>query len=270
MGGGTVLIDAPHQIIVAGDSLTAGSQPGINEYAPYIDPVSRELLTTSYPYMLGEMLSGRSCGGLVLNLGRSGSTSRDWLPGGTWVKRGVKNFPLNGRPLDEIMESKETVKLCLMMLGTNDVNQSIVPDIISKMMQGIVGYEDDEFISFRENMIVTLMKLKEKGMIAYLAKIPPNAYCGGLRYLGLDRLLFFAKSSQDKLHRYTKMVNARIDEICASYPGLARPGPDFYALFEDRKDVWMKDRLHLNTNGYRLMAGAWASVLTGDGIVIEA
>ena len=65
------------------------------------------------------------------------------------------------------------------------------------------------------------------------------------------------------------MVNARIDEILDSYPSLARPGPDFYTLFKDRSDIWIRDLLHFNNAGYRLMAEAWADVLTGDGIEIK-
>ncbi|HPJ95487.1 MAG TPA: GDSL-type esterase/lipase family protein, partial [Deltaproteobacteria bacterium] len=126
MGGPMVIIDAPHQIIAVGDSLTAGSQPGITEYAPYDEPVTWKLLPTSYPYILGQMLSENAGPELILNLGRGGSTTRDWTSGMTWEKDGVKDFPLNGAPLDEIIASEKPMKLCLMMLGTNDVCQSMV------------------------------------------------------------------------------------------------------------------------------------------------
>ena len=269
MPGGTIRIDAPHQIIAIGDSLTAGSQPGITEYAPYAEAGSWKLLPTSYPYHLGEMISENAGPELIRNLGRGGSTTRDWLVGMTWEKDGVKDFPLNGAPLDEILASQETMKLCLMMLGTNDVCQSMVPDWISRLQKGVLGYEDDDFITLRENMIATLMKLGEKGITTYLAKIPPILYRGGLALAQIDRLLFFTKAAQNKFDRYTRMVNARINEILASYPRLVRRGPDFYTLFKDRDDIWFKDRLHLNDTGYRLMARAWADVLKGDGVEIE-
>jgi len=269
MAGGTVLIDAPHQIIAVGDSITAGSKPGIAEYAPFAEPVSWRLLTTSYPYVLGELLLENAGPEMILNLGRGGSTTRDWLAGMTWEKDGVKDFPLNGAPLDEIMASLKSVKICLMLLGTNDICQSMLPDWISRLQKGVVGYEDDDFITLRENMIVTLMKLKEKGIIVYLAKIPPINYRGGLSFLQADRLLFFTRSAQDKFDRYTRMVNTRIDEICSSYPELARPGPDFYTLFKERDDIWFKDRLHFNDTGYRLMAEAWADVLKDDGVEVK-
>jgi len=268
MGGPMVIIDAPHQIIAVGDSLTAGSQPGITEYAPYDEPVTWKLLPTSYPYILGQMLSENAGPELILNLGRGGSTTRDWTSGMTWEKDGVKDFPLNGAPLDEIIASEKPMKLCLMMLGTNDVCQSMVPDWISRLLKGLVGYEDDEFISSRENLILTLMKLKEKAIITYLAKIPPIFYRGGLAFAQMDRLLFHTRRAQERFDHYTRMVNERIDEIVASYPDLARPGPDFYSLFKDRSDIWIKDLLHFNNAGYRLMAEAWAAVLTGDGIEI--
>jgi lysophospholipase L1-like esterase len=270
MAGPGTVIDGQHQIIAIGDSLTAGSQPGITEYAPYADH-TWTLLSTSYPYILGELLSDNAASELelVLNLGRGGSTTRDWTVGMTWEKDGVKDFPLNGAPLDEIMESHKTIKICLAMLGTNDVCQSMVPDWISRIQKGVVGYEDNEFIAARENMIITLLKLKEKGIITYLAKIPPIIYRGGLAFMQIDRLLFFTRTAQDKFNRYTRMVNARIDEILASYPSLARPGPDFYSLFKGRGDIWFKDRLHLNNIGYRLMAEAWADVLINDGVEIK-
>ena len=268
MAGGTVLIDAPHQILAVGDSLTAGSQPGITEYAPYADRTWKPL-PTSYPYLLGEMLTDNAGTELILNLGRGGSTTRDWLPGMTWGKDGVEDFPLNGAPLDEIIAAEKPIKICLMMLGTNDVCQSMVPDWVSRMQKGVVGYEDDGFMTSRENMIVTLMKLGEKGIITYLAKIPPIFYRGGLAFMQIDRLLFFTKASQEKFDRYTRMINARIDEICSSYPAIARKGPDFYTLFKDRSDIWIKDRLHFNDTGYRLMAEAWADVLKHDGIEIK-
>ena len=268
MGGSAVIIDAPHQIIAIGDSLTAGSQPGITEYAPFDEPVTWKLLPTSYPYILGEMLSEHAGSELIVNLGRGGSTTRDWLPGMSWEKDGVKDFPLNGSPLDEIIASEKPMKLCLMMLGTNDVCQSMVPDHISRMLKGLVGYEDDEFIASRENLIMTLMNLKEKGIITYLAKIPPILYRGGLAFAQMDRLLFYTIRSLEQFDRYTRMVNSRIDEIVASYPSLVMPGPDFYALFKDRSDIWIKDLLHFNNTGYRLMAEAWADVLKGDGVEI--
>ncbi len=269
MSGAGIVIDKPGQIIAIGDSLTAGSQPGITEYAPYAEASTWKLLPTSYPYLLGEMLSGHAGPELILNLGRGGSTTRDWLPGMRWEKDGVKDFPLNGEPLDEIMRSPQTVKICLMMLGTNDVCLSAVPDWVSCLLQGVVGYEDDGFITPRENLIVTLMNLKEKGVVTYLAKIPPNAYPGGLGFLGIDRVLFSGRSVKGRLKGYTEMVNARIGEIVASYPGLVRPGPDFYTLCRDRDDIWLKDRLHFNDTGYRLMADAWAEVLKGDGVEIR-
>ncbi|MBN2297108.1 MAG: SGNH/GDSL hydrolase family protein [Deltaproteobacteria bacterium] len=270
MDTGAVRIDAPHQIIAIGDSLTAGSKPGITEYAPFAEPVSWKLLTTSYPYILGELLSGNVSDDLILNLGRSGSTTRDWLPGRKWAKMDMKDFPLNGAPLDEILQLPQKVKLAIMMLGTNDVCQSMVPDAISRMMGSLVGYEDEEFIALRENIIVTLINLSEMGIITYLAKIPPILYRGGLAFAQMDRLLFFTRRVQERFDRYVRMVNARIDEICTSYPFLVRTGPDFYALFKNRKDIWMKDRLHFNDTGYRLMAEAWASLLTSDGIIVKA
>jgi lysophospholipase L1-like esterase len=269
MTGDGIVIDGQYQIIAIGDSLTAGSQPGITEYAPYADR-TWTLLSTSYPYILGELLSHSFGSKLVINLGRGGSTTRDWIPGRSWEKDGVKDFPLNGAPLDEIMDSHKTMKICLAMLGTNDICQSMVPDWISRLQKGVVGYEDNEFIAARENMIVTLLKLKGKGIITYLAKIPPIIYRGGLAFMQIDRLMFFTKTAQDKFDRYTRMVNLRIDEILASYPSLARPGPDFYSLFKDLGDIWFKDRLHLNNTGYRLMAEAWADVLTADGIEIKS
>ena len=118
-------------------------------------------------------------------------------------------------------------------------------------------------------MIATLMKLNEKGITTYLAKIPPILYRGGLAFMQIDRLLFYTKSAQDRFDNYTRMVNTRIDEICFSYPALVRKGPDFYSLFKDRDDIWFKDRLHFNDTGYRLMAEAWADVLNNDGIEIK-
>lgn len=264
-----IAIEGPHQIIAVGDSLTAGSQPGIDEYAPYADYHTRELIRTSYPYVLSEILSAALGPRLIRNLGRSGSTTRDWLPGSTWLKKDVPDFPLNGKPLDTILESRDTIKVCLMMLGTNDVNSSIVPDFISKAFKGISGYEDDDFLITRENLITTLMSLKEKGITTYLAKIPPNSYRGGLFFMGLDRAYFFLKSVRERLDAYTRMVNERIEEIWTSSPHLARKGPDFYNFFKRRDDVWFKDRLHLNTLGYRLMAWSWAELIKSEGIDIR-
>lgn len=269
MVAGGICIDVPHQIIAIGDSLTAGSMPGITEYAPFAEPVSWSLLDSAYPYVLGKMLSGNDTGELILNLGRSGSTTKDWLPGEKWEKKNVKNFPLNGAPLDEILQSPNRIKLALMMLGTNDVCQSMVPDSISRMLGGVVGYEDEEFVTLRENMIVILMKLQGRGIVTYLAKLPPILYRGGLAFAQMDRVLFFSRKMQDRFDRYVHMVNVRIDEICTSYPMLARKGPDFYTLFRDRKDTWENDRLHFNGAGYRLMAEAWASLLTENGIVVR-
>ena len=265
MDGDAIRIDAPRQIIAIGDSLTAGSMPGITEYAPFAEPVNWKLLATSYPHVLGKMLSGNDAGDLILNLGRSGSTTREWLPGARWEKMDVKNFPLNGPPLDEIMQFSQKVKLALVMLGTNDVCQSMVPDPISRRLGGVVGYEDEAFIPLRENLIVILAKLREQGIAPYLAKIPPILYRGGLAFAQLDRLLFFTAKVQQRFDLYVRMVNARIEEICTSYPLLARKGPDFYSLFKDRSDIWVKDRLHFNDTGYRLMAEAWADLLITDG-----
>ncbi|MRR14318.1 SGNH/GDSL hydrolase family protein, partial [archaeon] len=211
--GAKIIIDGPHQIIAVGDSLTAGSQPGETEYAPFMDPEGKELLRTSYPYVLSEMLSMKLGPSMIRNLGRSGSTTRDWLPGSMWNKRGMKDFALNGSPLDEIMGSREDVRICLMMLGTNDVNSSMMPDRLSRHLKGVTGYEDEDFLMTRENLIVTLMNLRDKGIVTYLAKIPPDRYAGGLFLLGLDRLYFMLRSVQERLIRYTEMVNARIEEI---------------------------------------------------------
>ena len=155
------------------------------------------------------------------------------------------------------------------MLGTNDVCQSMVPDMISRLLHGIVGYEDSAFITLRENIIAIVMALHKKGIVTYLARIPPILYRGGLAFAQLDRLLFFTGKVQEKFDRYVRMVNGRIDEVCNSYPSLARVGPDFYALFKERSDIWLKDRMHFNDIGYRLMAEAWADVLTNDGIEVE-
>jgi lysophospholipase L1-like esterase len=265
-----IVIDGPHQIIAIGDSLTAGSQPGITDYAPFTSPHSRDLLRTSYPYVLSEMLSASMGPRLVRNLGRSGSLTRDWLPGAVWTKRDDPSFPLNGRPLDEIVDSREEIRLCLMMLGTNDVNSALMPDFISRAMDRPVGYEDEEFVKTRENLLVTLLGLKERGITTYLARIPPNRYRGGLFMLGLDRLYFSRASLRERPERYTRMVNARIEQILASYSHLAKRGPDFYSFFERRDDVWNKDRVHLNTLGYRLMAWAWSGLLKDEGIEFRA
>lgn len=265
-----IVVEGPHQIIAVGDSLTAGSQPGIYENAPYADYHTRELIRTSYPYVLSEVLSASLGPRLIRNLGRSGTTTKDWLPGSTWMKRDVPDFPLNGKPLDEIIESRDAIKVCLMMLGTNDVSSSIVPDFISKALKGISGYEDDDFLMTRENLIVTLMRLKDRGITTYLAKIPQNAYRGGLFFFGLDRIYFSLKAVQERLDSYTRMVNERIEEIWSSYPHLVRRGPDFHHFFQGRRDVWFKDHLHLNTLGYRLMAWSWAELIKSEGIEIRA
>ncbi|HDP25654.1 MAG TPA: SGNH/GDSL hydrolase family protein [Deltaproteobacteria bacterium] len=255
-------ITEPGQIIAIGDSLTAGSQPGITEFAPYADALTWTLLKTSYPYMLGEVLCGDAS--LVLNLGRGGATSLDWTAGRSWQKKGVKDFPLNGYPLDAIMASPKDIRICLMMIGTNDVNYSVVPDWIAGLMGGITGYEDNEFLTSRENIISTLINLSEKKMVIYLAKIPPNSYPGGLQFLGLDRILFSCRRAQERLKEYTRMINERIEEIWESYPSLVRRGPDFYALLHDEKNIWLDDRLHLNAHGYSTMAKAWAAILERD------
>jgi lysophospholipase L1-like esterase len=269
MGAGPIIIDGPSQIIAIGDSLTAGSQPGITLYAPFEDIQIRKLLRTAYPFVLGEILSHRWGGTLVLNLGRSGSTSREWLPGGFWTKSGVKDFPLNGHPLDEIMESCQDIRLCLMMIGTNDANQSVVPDSVVRFIGGVTGYEDKGFLLTRENILASLIHLKKRGLITYLAKIPPNAYCGGLKYLGLDRLFFMTSRAQERLEGYTQAINDRIEDIIVTYPELVRRGPDFYNLLKGKKGIRLKDRLHLNSKGYRLMAHIWADHLCKDGIIIR-
>lgn len=266
---GKIVIDGPHQIIAIGDSLTAGSQPGITDSAPFTGPHTRDLVRTSYPYVLSEMLSASMGPMLIRNLGRSGSLSRDWLPGASWRKKDDPSFPLNGKPLDEILESRDEIRLCLMQLGTNDVNSSIVPDFVSRAMDGVVGYEDEDFHMTRENILVTLLSLKEKGITTYLAKLPPNRYQGGLFFLGLDRIYFSSRSVQERMDRYTRMVNTRIEEILASYSHLVKRGPDFFTLFGKRDDVWNKDRLHLNTLGYRLMAWAWSGLMKAEGIEFE-
>lgn len=264
-----MIISRPHQIIAVGDSLTSGAQPGVTDYAPYAGPATQELLPTSYPYVLSELLSVRLGPRLIRNLGRSGSTTRDWLPGNTWQRKDALDFPLNGKPLDMIMASREDIRLCLMMLGTNDVNSSTVPDFLIRRINGVVGYEDDDFLMTRENLIVILSRLHEKGITTYLAKIPPNRYRGGSDFLGLGRLLFARKKVQEKLDLYTRMVNGRIDEIYTSYPHLARRGPDFYTLFKERSDVWNRDRMHLNTLGYRFVAWTWAGLMRSEKIDIQ-
>lgn len=265
-----IVIDGPNQIIAVGDSLTAGSQPGFTDFAPYTGLHTRDLVRTSYPYVLSETLSASLGPRLVRNLGRSGSLTRDWLPGATWRKKDDPAFPLNGRPLDEIRESRDDIRLCLMLLGTNDVNSSIVPDFVSRATGGVTGYEDEDFLMTRENLLATLLVMKEKGIVTYLARVPPNRYRGGLFFLGLDRIYFTARGVQERMDRYTRMVNERIDEILSSYPGLARRGPDFYSLYEHREDAWNKDGMHLNTLGYRLMAWAWSGLMKAEGIEIRA
>ena len=269
MGSGSIIIEGPGQIIAIGDSLTAGSQPGITLYAPFADIQTRKPLPTAYPFILGEIISHRWGGKLVLNLGRSGSTSREWLPGSSWTKSGMKEFPLNGYPLDEIMESRQDIRLCLMMIGTNDANHSVVPDSVARFIGGITGYEDKGFLSTRENILASLIHLKKRGLITYLAKIPPNAYCGGLKYLGLDRLFFMTNRSQERLDGYTRAINDRIEEILATYPELVRRGPDFYNLLRGNEGIRLKDRLHFNSKGYQLMARIWADHLCKDGIVLQ-
>ncbi len=266
---GKIVINRPHQIIALGDSLTSGSQPGITDYAPYTGPNTRDLLPTSYPYVLSDLLSVSMGPRLIRNLGRGGSTTRDWLPGNTWERKDVPGFPLNGRPLDEIMESRENIRVCLLMLGTNDVNSSAVPDFMMRRIGGVVGYEDDDFLKTRENLIVILTHLREKGIVTYLAKIPPNRNRGGESLFGIDRLFFRRKRVQEKLDLYTRMVNARIDEIYASHPHIVRKGPDFHTLFKERSDVWSRDLMHLNTLGYRFMAWTWAELLRSEKIDIQ-
>jgi lysophospholipase L1-like esterase len=264
-----LVIDGPHQIITVGDSLTAGSQPGITDFAPFTGPGTRDLIRTSYPYVLSEMLSASMGPRLISNLGRSGSLTRDWLPGAIWRKKDDPSFPLNGKPLDGIRGSRDDIRLCLMLLGTNDVNSSVVPDFVSRAMDGVVGYEDEDFLMTRENLLVTLLSLKEKGIATYLAKIPQNRYRGGLFLLGLDRLYFSHRSVRERMDRYTRMVNERIEEILGSYSHLVRRGPDFFSLFEHRDDVWNKDGLHLNTLGYRIMAWAWSGLIKAEGVELE-
>lgn len=264
-----MVIDDKHQIITIGDSLTAGWQMTYGEYAPFSDATFCLKLATTYPYMLGQMVSPRWGGDFIKNLGRSGSTSQDWLRGSSWQKRDCKDFPLNGKPLDELIESKELPKICLMMLGTNDVNFSIPPDWISRAMGGLVGYEDQDFLMTRENLISVLIELKHKGISTYLAKIPPNRLRGGIRTLGIDKLIFNNPGAQIKLDSYTRRVNEHIEDIWHSYPELASPGPDFYELLQDTENIWCDDRLHLNTQGYRLVAEAWADLLISDGVVIQ-
>ncbi|HNR51581.1 MAG TPA: GDSL-type esterase/lipase family protein [Deltaproteobacteria bacterium] len=264
-----MVIDRPHQIIAIGDSLTSGSQPGVSEYAPYTGPDARELLPISYPYVLSELLSVRLGPRLVRNLGRSGSTTRDWLPGNVWERKDVPGFPLNGKPLDMILASREDIRLCLMMIGTNDVSSSVLPDFLIRRINGVIGYEDDDFLMTRENLVIILTRLHEKGITTYLAKIPPNRYQGGIGILGIDRIFFTQRKVQEKLDLYTRMVNSRIDEIYTSYPHLARRGPDFYTLFKGRSDIWNRDLMHLNTLGYRFMAWTWAGLLRSEKIDIQ-
>ena len=269
MDTGSLIINGPGQIIATGDSLTAGSQPGITQYAPYADLKTQEPLTTAYPYLLGELLSTRWRGRLIVNLGRSGSTSRDWMLGSSWTKSGIKNFPLNGKPLDEILGSDHDIRVCLMMIGTNDANQSVVPDCLVRLIGGVVGYEDKDFISTKENIVACLISLKKRGITTFLAKLPPNTYRGGLKYLGLDRLFFMSGSAQKRLKRYTETINERLEDILADYPDLARRGPDFYRMLLSRDDIWLKDLLHFNARGYRLMAEIWAEHLKRSGVVIQ-
>jgi len=266
---GKIVINRPHQIIAVGDSLTAGAQPGVTEYEPFVGPDTRELLSTSYPYVLSELLSVSLGPRLIRNFGRSGSTTRDWLPGSTWRREDVPDFPLNGKPLDDIIASREQFKACLMMLGTNDVNSSVVPDFLIRRINGVVGYEDDDFLMTRENLVVILKRLQDKGIVTYLAKIPPNMNRGGGSFYGLDRIFFSRRRVQEKLDLYTRMVNSRIEEIYLSYPHLARRGPDFYMLFKERSDIWNKDRVHLNTLGYRFMAWTWAELIKAEKIEIQ-
>ena len=266
---GRIVINRPHQIIAVGDSMTSGSQPGITEYAPYTGPNTRDLLPTSYPFVLSDLLSVSMGPRLIRNLGRGGSTTRDWLPGSIWERKDVSGFPLNGKPLDEIMASRENIRVCLMMLGTNDVNSSVVPDFLVRRIGGVVGYEDNDFLMTRENLVVILTHLRDKDIVTYLAKIPPNRYRGGESLFGLDRVIFNRRRVQEKLDLYTRMVNARIDEIYASHPQIVRRGPDFYTLFKERSDVWNRDLMHLNTLGYRFMAWTWSEFLRSEKIDIQ-
>lgn len=155
------------------------------------------------------------------------------------------------------------------MLGTNDVNSSVLPDFLVRRIDGVVGYEDRDFIPTRENLITILTRLKEKGVLTYLAKIPPNRYRGGVYPLSPDRVFFVRKKVQQRLKDYTQRVNERIEEIFSSFPDLARRGPDFHSLFSGREDIWSWDRMHLNTQGYRFMAWAWAQTLKKEGVDIR-
>lgn len=78
---GKIVIDRPHQIIAVGDSLTAGSQPGITDYAPYTGPNTRDLLPTSYPYVLSDLLSVSMGPRLIRNLGRGAALPVTGCPG---------------------------------------------------------------------------------------------------------------------------------------------------------------------------------------------
>jgi len=264
-----MILDGKHQIIAIGDSLTAGWQERVAEDAPFEDPASGRLIASSYPYMLGQKLSRKWGGGLILNLGRSGSTSQDWTPGATWRKKGRRKFPLNGRPLDEILNVTNPFRVCLALLGSNDVLQSILPDRLSRAIGRLVGYEDAAFARTKENLLSSLTRLRDKGILTLLAKIPPLYYRGGLAFLGVDRFLFNRPSAQKRLAAYVAMVNQRIEEIWGLHPQVAKPGPDLFHVLQNAPDLWSEDLLHPNIEGYRRMAEAWLSALQAQGIVIQ-
>ncbi len=248
------------RIVAAGDSITAGWQAGGCEMAPFVDIHSRRLLPGTYPYELSLLLDPEGDGGEVLNLGRSGSTTADWLPGARWHKRGFRDFPLNGAPLDEMLCRDEPPGICLLMLGTNDVNHAVLPGWVARLDRRLSGYAAGDFLKSRENLVCTLLALKRRGFTTYLAKLPPNRFRGGISALGMDRLFFGPARARARLEAYTRILNRRIEEILARYPDLARPGPDFFTLMA-APGLWQPDGLHPNTHGYRTMAHAWADIL---------
>lgn len=264
-----MILDGKHQIIAIGDSLTAGWQKRVAECAPFEDRASGRLIASSYPYMLGEMLSRKWGGDLILNLGRNGSATQHWTPGAAWRKKGWRRFSLNGKPLDDILEFTNPPRVCLALLGSNDVLHSILPDRLSRAMGGVVGYEEAAFAKTQENLLSLLTGLRGKGILTLLAKIPLVTYRGGLTLFGVDRLIFNRPNAQERLVAYTAMVNRRIEEIWRAYPNLAKPGPDLFHLLKRPSDVWSGDRLHPNTRGYRRMAEAWFSVIRAEGIEIQ-
>ncbi|MEW6442547.1 MAG: SGNH/GDSL hydrolase family protein [bacterium] len=258
-----------HQIVAIGDSLTAGWQQGFAEYAPFESRESRRLLATSYPYRLGQMLSRQEDGDLILNLGRSGSSTRDWTPGAVWRKRGDRSFPLNGRPLDEILAFTTPPKICLVLLGSNDILQSSLPGVLSRAMGGVSGYEKKGFLQSKENLLSFLRAVGQKGTLTLLAKIPPIHYRGGLAPFGIDRVFFDNPKAEREFAARTEMVNAKIEEIWKAPPAGLRPGPDLFAVLEGATHVWSQDRLHPSSKGYRRIAEAWASVLEAEEVVIR-